>query len=342
MPFSRFSRDGSRPRAFAAPEHVPMTKVRAVLVLFAIVGFGILTLAGAMTLIDALGGKRDRVVVGSKAFTESIILAEIISQWLERGGIPVDRHFNLGATNISFQAIRSGAVDLYPEYTGTGLIAILHHEPMQDREAVLGAVRDEFVKEYDITWLDPLGFNNTYALAMPEKLAASLGVTKVSDLLHHTDLRAGFASEFLARDDGWTGLSRKYNLRFQKEPGSMEAGLMYQAAANGQIDVISAYSTDGRIETQHLRVLDDDRGFFPPYEAVIMVRRETLKRRPKLEPMLHALKGMIGDDEMRRMNAEVDFGSRSVAEVATACLARHASQLEEQLHGMAARDSGTD
>jgi osmoprotectant transport system substrate-binding protein len=304
-----------------------MARVRAVLVLFAILGFGALAVAGALALVDRLAGARDRVVVGSKAFTESIILGEIISQWLEESGVPVERHFNLGATNISFEAIRSGAVDLYPEYTGTGLMAILQEEPMADRAAVLEGVRGAFERQFDITWLDPMGFNNTYALAMPEELAKHRNVTKISDLLDHPDLRVGFESEFLARGDGWPGLSAKYDLRFQQSPISMEAGLTYQAAASRQVDVISAYSTDGRIETQNLRVLDDDRGFFPPYEAAIMVRRDTLARKPALEAALRALSGMIDDEEMRRMNAEVDFGSGSVRAVAQGFLARHAAEL---------------
>jgi osmoprotectant transport system substrate-binding protein len=304
-----------------------MARVRAVLVLFAIVAFGALTVAGTLALVDRLSGARDRVVVGSKAFTESIILAEIVAQWLEQSDIPVERRFNLGATNISFEAIRSGAVDLYPEYTGTGLMAILQKEPTADRSAVLESVRGEFERQFDITWLDPMGFNNTYALAMLEDLARRRNVTKISDLLGHTDLRVGFDSEFLARGDGWPGLSRRYDLRFQQSPISMEAGLTYQAAASRQVDLISAYSTDGRIETQKLRVLDDDRGFFPPYEAAIMVRREALARSPALLGALRALSGMIDDEEMRRMNAEVDFGSGSVRAVAQGFLARHAAEL---------------
>ena len=304
-----------------------LARIKAILVLFAIVGFGIVTMTGALALVDRLSGKRDTIVVGSKAFTESIILGEIIAQWLEHSGVRVERHFNLGATNISFEAVRSGAVDMYPEYTGTGLVAILHRAPISDRTAVLQTVRDEFSRRWNLVWLDPLGFDNTYALAMPEALAARLGITKISDLKKHTDLRVGFASEFLARDDGWTGLSKKYDLRFEKEPGSMEAGLMYQAASRGQVDVISAYSTDGRIETQHLRVLEDDLGFFPPYEPAILIRRETLMTKPELEPLLRALKGSITEEEMRRMNAEADFGRRSIADVAAEFVSRHLAAL---------------
>jgi glycine betaine/choline ABC-type transport system substrate-binding protein len=304
-----------------------MSRVRAVLVLFAIVAFGVGTLTGALALIGKLGEGKGGVVVGSKAFTESIIIGEIVAQWLERSNVPVERHFNLGATNISFEAVRSGAIDMYPEYTGTGLMAILKHEPITDRAQVLETVRAEFKKRYDIVWLDPLGFNNTYALAMPEALAKRLGITKVSDLLRHTDLRAGFASEFLARNDGWPGLSRAYGLKFKVEPSSMEAGLMYQAAASGQVDVISAYSTDGRIDTQHLLVLEDDRDFFPPYEAAIMIRQSTLDKRPGLEATLHALAGIISEAEMRRMNADVDFGSRSAGDVARTFLSKHEAEL---------------
>ena len=143
-------------------------------------------------------------------------------------------------------------------------MAILQRDPIADRAEVLRTVRDEFKNRYDILSLDPLGFDNTYALAMPEALAKRLHITKVSDLLAHTDLRAGFASEFLARNDGWPGMSKAYGLTFKREPSSMEAGLMYQAAASGQVDVISAYSTDGRIDTLHLLVLEDDGPSSPP------------------------------------------------------------------------------
>jgi osmoprotectant transport system substrate-binding protein len=301
-----------------------LARLKAVLVLVIILAAGAGAVAGALTVVDRMGGKRDRIVVGSKAFTESIILGEIVSQWLEQNGVPVERRFNLGATNISFQAIRTGAVDLYAEYTGTGLIAILHHAPMADRSRVFETVRAEFEKDYGIRWLAPLGFNNSYALAMPSGLASKLGITKISDLLAHPELRAGFASEFFAREDGWPGLQKAYDLHFRSQPSSMEAGLMYQAAANQQLDVVSVYSTDGRIQTQHLLVLEDDREFFPPYEAAIMARADALVKNPRVEALLSRLRGSISDDEMRRMNAEVDFGSRSVADVARTFLAEEA------------------
>jgi glycine betaine/choline ABC-type transport system substrate-binding protein len=296
-------------------------RLRAILVLLGIVVFGGVILRASLGAVDLMVGRRDRIVVGSKAFTESIILAEITCAWLEENGVPVDRRFYLGATNISFEAIRSGAVDIYPEYTGTGLIAILQRPTMEDRAAVLQTLQHEFGAAHRIEWLTPFGFDNTYALAMPEALAAKLHVEKVSDLLEHTDLRAGFASEFLAREDGWPGLERKYGLHFNTAPSSLEAGLMYQAAATGQLDVISAYSTDGRIDTSHLRVLRDDRAFFPPYEAMLMARSDALTRNPRARQLLEELAGTIDDKQMRRMNAEVDFGSRSAEDVARAFLA---------------------
>lgn len=303
-------------------------RLKAVLVLFAIVAAGIATVALALDVVDRLAAKRERIVVGSKAFTESIILGELISQWLSRGGVPVERRFDLGATNISFAAIQSGAVDLYAEYTGTGLIAILHHPPIVNRSRVFETVREEFSKRYGITWLAPLGFNNSYALAMPSELAAKMKIKTISDLKAHPELRIGFASEFFARDDGWPGLQKAYDLNFQHEPSSMDAGLMYKAIANRQLDVVSVYSTDGRIETQHLLVLDDDRQFFPPYEAAVMIREAVLTKNAHAAELLRALKDSISDTEMRRMNAEVDFGNKSPAEAAARFLAEEGAKLE--------------
>ncbi len=293
-----------------------MAKIRAIVVLVGIVLFGAATLAGALAVIDATQGRRDRVVVGSKAFTESIILAEITAEWLEANGVPVDRRFYLGATNITFEAIRSGAIDIYPEYTGTALIAILQRPPMPDRAAVLPTLREAFASAHQLEWIVPFGFANTYALAIPEAIANKRKIRSISDLLGNTELRAGFASEFLARQDGWPGLEQKYGLHFKRPPSALETGLMYQAAAEGQLDIISAYSTDGRVETSHLRVLRDDRDFFPPYEAMLMVRSQTLGRHPRVRELLERLTGTIDEKKMRLMNSAVDSGARSVEAVA--------------------------
>ena len=298
-----------------------MERLRAIAVLLVIVLFGTGAVAGALSVLDRLTARRDRIVVGSKAFTESVILAEITAQWLETNGVPVDRRFYLGATNISFAAIRSSAVDVYPEYTGTALTAILDRPPMSDPTQVRSTIETEFSQRYGIDWLARFGFDNTYALAVPEELATRLHLERVSDLLAHTELRAGFASEFLARDDGWPGLERTYGLHFKSAPRSMEAGLMYQAAASGQLDVISAYSTDGRIETSHLHVLEDDRHFFPPYEAMLMARHDALTKNPRARELLERLTGSIDEKTMRHMNSMVDSGSRSAEDVARDFLA---------------------
>lgn len=293
-----------------------MRRLRAIAVLMAILLFGAAALGGVLALLDRRSSSGDMVIIGSKLDTEGILLAEILSQRLEQSGLRVDRRFPLGGTKIVFEAARSGAIDLYPEYTGTGLMAILEHPPMTDPAAVLKVVREQFAARHDLVWLDPFGFNNTYALAMPQSLAERLGVRRISDLARHPELRAGFAPEFLARPDGWPGLREKYGLRFGDGPGTMDAGLMYQAAADGQVDVISAYSTDGRIDTLHLLVLEDDRRFFPPYEAAVLVRRDALARHPRLGEVLATLGGRIPEADIRKMNAQIDAGTKSAAEVA--------------------------
>jgi glycine betaine/choline ABC-type transport system substrate-binding protein len=299
-------------------------RLRGVAGVVGIAVFAAVLLRGAFAVLDhAAARDRGDVVIGSKAFTESIILGEIMAQWLERrAGLRVVRRFNLGGTHICFQALRTGAIDTYPEYTGTGLMAILHRPATSDPRAALDAVRGQFAARYGLVWLEPLGFDNTYALAVPTHVAARLGLRRISDLARHPELTLGFASEFLARDDGWPGLRARYGLHFsQGEPRGMEAGLMYRAASAGEIDVVSAYSTDGRIATMGLTLLDDDRRFFPPYEAVPVVRQALLARHPRVGPLLRALGGRITPAAMRRMNAAVDSEHRSPEAVAREFLA---------------------
>jgi glycine betaine/choline ABC-type transport system substrate-binding protein len=284
-----------------------------------------LLLGGTLQVLGRRGPGANELVVGSKRFAESVILAEIAAQTLETEGIRVRRELFLGGTNVTFRALTSGAIDLYPEYTGTGLTAVLGERPIADPAAALDAVRRGF-KRYDLVWLDPLGFSDAYALAMPRRRAEELGVKRISDLVGRRDLAAGFASEFFARDDGWPGLKTHYGLAFARGPFGMEAGLMYKAAAEGQLDVISAYSTDGRLATLDFVLLDDDRRFFPAYEAGLVVRRDALSRVPRAQAVLDTLRGLIHEDEIRRMNAEVDEG-RAPADVARAFLAHHSRAL---------------
>lgn len=260
---------------------------------------------------------RPPVVIASKTFTESRLLAEIMAQLIEaHSELRVDRRFGLGGTKICFDALRAGEVDLYPEYTGTGLVTILGGEPLNDPLNTYVAVRRGFRERHDLVWLAPFGFSNTYAMAMPEQKAEALGVKAISDLASHTrGLRVGVSHEFLNRKDGWPGLSESYALADADVRG-MEHGLAYAAIKSGEIDLIDAYSTDGKLLRYRLRVLEDDRGYFPHYHAAPVVRATTLEANPGLGPLLERLALRLPADRMQRLNYLVEEEKRPFAEVA--------------------------
>ncbi len=291
---------------------------------FGLLGFVLAAVAifsGVFALIDGKA-RRDTIAIGSKADTEGILLGEIMSQLIERRThLHVERRLDLGGTQICFQALDRGAIDVYPEYTGTGLMAILDRPAATDPGRVLATVRRDFFKRWSLVWLPPLAFNNTYALAVRRTTAQRLGMRRISDLAGHPELRAGFTAEFLARRDGYPGLEQRYGIHFRDAPRSMEAGLMYRALAGKAVDVISAYATDGRIDKLGLVVLRDDRHFFPPYQAAPLIRHDTLLAHPELKRVLEVLGGRIDDARMRRMNAEVDIQGRSPEQVARAFVA---------------------
>ena len=277
----------------------------------------VLAFAGLFAAIDASRDADDVIVVGSKNFSESWILAEIYAQRIEKTtDLRVKRRHALGSTQICMAAITGGELDLYPEYTGTGLRAILQAAMPTDGASVLDVVRRRFHDEYDLTWGEPMAFDNTYALAMPRAKARALGVSTISDLVAHPELVGGFATEFMARADGYPGLRTHYGLSPTTEPRAMEAGLMYQAADAGEVDVISAYATDARVDKFDLVLLEDDRGFFPPYRAAPLWRGALLRARPELVEALAPLAGRIDDTQMRRLNAQVDIERRDPADVA--------------------------
>jgi len=239
----------------------------------------------------------DTISIGSKADTESRLLAEIMAQLIEaRTDLRVDRRFGLGGTIIAFEALRSGEIDLYPEYTGTGwTVQLGRTETVSDPLRVYVHVSAEFRRRFGITWMQPFGFSNSYALAMEETVAAELGIKSISDLLPHQErLRAGVSHEFLNRGDGFPGLAETYGLRIGDVRG-MEHGLSYQAITSGQVDLIDAYTTDGKLAELNLRLLEDDLGFFPPYDAAAIVRTETLQAQPELGPLLDELAFRIDD-----------------------------------------------
>lgn len=282
---------------------------------------GITSTAGLSTMSDSSGfvGDADapRVVVGSKNFTEQLILGQMVAVLLEeRLGYRVERRLNLAGTAVCHEALTKGEIDLYVEYTGTALASVLQQEPPRQPDEAWRMAKDEYAQRFDLVWLPRLGFANTYALAVRKRDAQANGWTTVSDLARDADrLRAGFTSEFLERDDGFPGLRRRYGLRFASVV-DMDPGLMYDAARTGQVDVISAFSTDGRIAAFDLFVLDDDLRFFPPYDAGIVARGEFLRGHPEARSLLEELSGRLDEEAMRRLNHAVDGEGRAPIEVA--------------------------
>lgn len=277
-----------------------------------IVGFLIL-----LCLISMPAWASDTIVVGSKNFMESRLLAEMFAQLIEsRTNLPVKRRLGLAGTQVCFEALKTGGIDLYPEYTGTGLVTLLGEPPMSDRVAVLNRVRTEFLQRWNIWWLAPLGFDNSYALALRRDRAQALNLRTISDLVSLAPtLKAGFGYEFIERPDGLPGLQQKYGLRFKAVVG-MQQTLKYQATANGDVDLLDVYTTDGRLSVYDFLVLEDDRHFFPPYDATALVRGEILERHPELAPVLSLLTNALTPERMRIWNLRVQEQGQSVPQVA--------------------------
>ena len=260
------------------------------------------------------------VVVASKPFGESYILAEMFAQLLEARGIRVDRRPGLGATEVAFRALTSGAIDVYPEYTGTGLLVLLHETPRGDAEDVYARVAAEFRRRFHARWLPPLGFENTYAIAMRRRSADSLGVRSLSDLARVSGtLRAGLTPDFIGRADGLPGLTRAYGLRFRDVRALLPA-VKYRALAASDVDVVDGYSTDGLIERYDLRVLSDDRGFFPPYQAAALIGERLVRENPAAVAALAELSGRLDVDQMRALNRRVEVEGVPIPQVAREAL----------------------
>jgi osmoprotectant transport system permease protein len=273
----------------------------------------------------ANAGSGDRpVVVASKPFGESYLLAEMFAQLLEARGLRVDRRPGLGATDVAFGALQSGAIDVYPEYTGTGLLAILHQTPPPSGDAgdAYRRVSSEFRRRYGIRWLAPLGFENGYAISVRRATADSLHLASLSDLARHAgQLRAGLTADFIGRPDGLVGLQRAYDLHFA-EVRPLGPAIKYQALAAGQVDVIDGYSTDGLIAKYNLAVLRDDRHFFPPYDAAPLVSARLATDNPRAIAALEELGGQLDAARMRALNERVEVGQEPVATVARDALAQ--------------------
>jgi glycine betaine/choline ABC-type transport system substrate-binding protein len=257
------------------------------------------------------------IVIGSKNFTEQTILGELLAQQIEfRTGLRVDRKVHLGGTLICHQALRSGDLDLYVEYSGTALTAILDEPPTGDRAEVFRRVRSEYGRRFDLEWGDPLGFNDTFAMVIRGEDARQLGIRRISDVIPHAPgWRIGFSFEFLERSDGYQGLIETYDLRFKESPRTMELGLVLRALKEGRVEIVAGNSTDGLIDALDLFALEDDRNYFPPYEAAPVYRPEVLRRHEGVAQALEDLAGKISDDVMRRLNYAVDGERRKVADV---------------------------
>lgn len=285
-----------------------------------------LTRRHALTLLGgALGAvtgchrtRANTVVIGSKNFTEQIILAELLAQQVEtHTSLRVDRRLNLGGTLICHRAMLAGQMDIYAEYTGTALAAILNEPSSNDTDAVYRAVHDGYRDRFGFDVGPPLGFNNTFAIVIRNEDAKKFKLRTISDLVRHAaQWRAGFGYEFMERSDGYPGLARAYGLKFAATPSIMDLGLLYRALKEHQVDVVAGNSTDGLIVALGMVVLEDDRHFFPPYQAVSIVRGAAFRDHPELRGPLDALGGKISDSEMRQMNYAVDAEQRDPATVA--------------------------
>jgi glycine betaine/choline ABC-type transport system substrate-binding protein len=267
---------------------------------------------------SSCSGGKDRIVVGSKNFTENLLLGELLAQHIEvRTGLIVDRRLNLGGTFLCHQALLSGQIDVYPEYTGTALTAILEQPVLRDAGDVFRAVSSAYREKFDAEWMKPFGFNNTFAIVVTAKAAESGNLKHISDLTSIAPkLTIGFNFEFFERQDGYRGLIDAYDLSFAQDPKTMDMSLVYTALRDSQIDVGVGNGTDGLIEALHLTVLEDDKHYFPPYDAAAVVRKETCERHPAVRAALDELGGTLSEEEMRRWNHEIDGKHRSVAEVA--------------------------
>ncbi|HZV90011.1 MAG TPA: glycine betaine ABC transporter substrate-binding protein [Candidatus Binatus sp.] len=261
------------------------------------------------------------LTIGSKFFTEQVILAELLAQHIEsRTHIPVERKTNLGGTLLVHKALLAGDLDLYVEYTGTALTAVLNESPdNEDGAQIYARVRRQYSERFNLDLTEPLGFENTFAMVVRGDDAQKLHLRTMSDLAPiASKWRVGVGYEFLERPDGFPGWSSRYNLHFAAQPNVMDLGLLYRALLDHQVDIVAGNSTDGLIDSLHLLALEDDRHYFPPYDAVPIVRRSALEKFPELRAALADLSGKLTAAEMRHLNAQVDADQRDVATVVRA------------------------
>jgi len=286
--------------------------------IFAAGNCGALCLILAALLSSCASSHSDRIVVGSKNFTESLLLGELIAQQIEaHSHLKVERRFYLAGTYICQQALLAGRIDIYPEYTGTALTAILKQKGGGDSAEVYRRVKNEYEARLGLTLGPPFGFNNTFAMEIRGDDARRLGVKTLSQAaVFAPQWRAGFGYEFMERPDGYAGLAATYRLHFAAPPRVMDLGLLAPALKDHQIDIAAGNATDGLIPALDLFVLEDDRHYFPPYEAVTVIRQQTLQQHPEVVQAIADLGGKISDREMQQLNYALDGQHRDVKDVA--------------------------
>ena len=275
-------------------------------------------LVASLLAVFAGCSQQKSVTIGSKDFGENIVLGEMLAQLIEaKTDIKVNRKLNMGGTFVNFEALQKGDIDIYPEYTGTGLTAQLKMDVIPDPDEAYKTVSEEFQKQFKITWLEPFGFNNTYTLAVTDAVYQQYGVETYSDLAAVAgELVFGAEHEFFNRQDGFDGLVALYGITFKGEPKKMNVSLKYQAIGSGDMDVTDAFATDGPIRQYNLKVLKDDKNFFPPYYAAPIIRTQTLEKYPELKDILNSLSGLLDDAAMTELNYKIDVEGQEAEAVA--------------------------
>jgi osmoprotectant transport system substrate-binding protein len=262
-------------------------------------------------------GQPDTIRVASKDFTEQFILGEMYALVLEDAGYRVDRRLNLGGTPVAQQALLNGEIDLYPEYTGTGLLTVLQLPVESNPQVVFDTVKREYDSQFNLVWLDPAPMNNTQALAMTRAGAQRLGIRTISDMVANaSQLTMAGPPEFQEREDGLPGLRLVYGDFQLAAYQAIDPGLRYQALVQGQADVVVAFGTDGEIAAFDLVLLEDDRGMFPPYQVAPVVRSQVLDEHPDIALLLNTIAPLLTDTAMQRLNYQVSGEGREPSEVA--------------------------
>ncbi len=289
--------------------------MRKVVLLVAILALSVLLIAGCSP-DEGNGAEKPKIIVGSKNFTEQLVVGHMVGLLMEDAGYPVEYQLRLGGSGLVHEALVEGEVNVYVEYTGTGLTVMLEEDPMSDPDETYARVKEAYKEKWNLVWLEPWGFNNTYTIAMRQDVAADLGIEKISDLKDKAgDLLIGATHEFIPRQDGLAGLQETYGFEF-KEAKGMDEGLMYQAVRDGQVDAISAFATDGRIPAFELITLIDDLSYFPPYYAAPVVRGDLLEEDPEVATILNKLARKIDDAAMAQLNYQVDEDKEDPSAVA--------------------------